>query len=345
MLRTPAASSQSAQAQTLVCALQQRFAQGLESLSRKLGVEQDFQPVEWLRDNGSHGGGIRLETADGGMIGRGSVNVSQVHYDDNPAKQLGSATAISTIIHPCHPLAPSVHIHLSWTEMKNGEGYWRIMADLNPSHENPTATAQYFDALMKAAPEQFDAAVAQGERYFFIPALERHRGYAHFYLEAYNSGDAEVDLALATTVGETAIDTYLVILKDALTDAPAATPEQQQTQLAYHTLYFFQVLTLDRGTTSGLLVHNQNDVGILGSIPAYVDRDLLRSWVNRMQSPQDQLLEGLIAALPETSPCLVDEEVKQRLANVVRNHYITHPEAIAMQASGDVIPPTVKNHS
>jgi len=344
MLRTPAASRQAAQAQTLVSALQQRFAQGLESLSRKMGTEQKFQSVEWLRDNGSHGGGIRLETADGAMIGRGSVNVSQVHYDDNPAKQLGSATAISTIIHPCHPLAPSVHIHLSWTEMKNGNGYWRIMADLNPSHENPAATAQYFDALMRAAPEQFDAAVAQGERYFFIPALERHRGYAHFYLEAYNSGDAEADLTLATKAGETAIDSYLDILRDALTDAPAATAEQQQTQLAYHTLYFFQVLTLDRGTTSGLLVHNQNDVGILGSIPAYVDRDLLSSWVSRMQTPQDQLLEGLIAALPESSSCLVDGAVKQRLANVVRQHYIAHPEAIAMQASGNVIPPTVNNH-
>jgi len=41
----------------------------------------------------------------------------------------------------------------------------------------------------------------------------------------------------------------------------------------------------------------------------------------------------------------VDEAVKQKLAAVVRNHYRTHPEAIAMQASGDVIPPTVHNHS
>lgn len=345
MQRIAATSKQSEQAQTLVSALQQRFTRGLEPLSRNLGTEQLFKAVEWLRDSGSHGGGVRFETADGTMIGRGSVNVSQVHYDDNPAKQLGSATAISTIIHPCHPLAPSVHIHLSWTEMRNGVGYWRMMADLNPSHENPEATAQYFDALRKAAPEQFVEGVAQGERYFFIPALDRHRGYAHFYLEAYNSGDAQADLDLATTIGETAIDTYLDILRDALTDAEAPTVVQQNTQLAYHTLYFFQVLTLDRGTTSGLLVHNQNDIGILGSIPAYIDRDLLKSWVSRMPQPQDQLLNNLIAVLPETSPSLVDETVKQRLANVVREHYTSHPGALALQASADVIPPTVKNHS
>ncbi|MDQ6970370.1 MAG: coproporphyrinogen III oxidase [Mariprofundus sp.] len=344
MQRTPANAPQAAQALMLVTDLQQRFAQGLESLSREFGNEQLFQPVEWFRDNGRHGGGIRLETADGALFGRGSVNVSQVHYDDNPAKALGSATAISTIIHPLHPLAPSVHIHLSWTEMKNGNGYWRLMADLNPSHENPQATTQFMAALKQASPKLFDEAKAQGERYFFIPALERHRGVAHFYLEGYNSGDAQADLDLATAVGQAAIDTYLDILKHALSNAPAATPEQQQTQLAYHTLYFFQVLTLDRGTTSGLLVHDQNDVGILASIPAYVDKELLNAWISNMQSPQDQLLTALITTLPANSPCLINETVKQNLANVVRKHYTIYPQAIAMQASGNIIPPTVNNH-
>jgi len=349
MRQISATSPRAAQALTLVSDLQHRFAQGLESLSRKLGTEQIFHAVEWLRDDGKHGGGVRLEadsleTSDGALFARGSVNVSQVHYDNEPAKQLGSATAISTIIHPCHPLAPSVHIHISWTEMKSGQGYWRIMADLNPSHENSQATAQFFAALKQAAPAQFDAAVAQGERYFFIPALNRHRGVAHFYLEAYNSDDAQADLDLAAEVGKAAIDTYLEILEQALSHAPEASAEQIQTQLAYHTLYFFQVLTLDRGTTSGLLVHDQNDVGILGSIPAYVDKDLLQSWLPNMQPPQDQLLTTLIAALPATSPCLIDAPVKKVLANAVRQHYAAHPEAIAMQASGDIIPPTVKNH-
>ncbi len=344
MQRIPATSAQAAQAHTLVTSLQHRFAQGLESLSRKMGAEQLFHPVEWLRDNGTHGGGIRLETGDGALFGRGSVNVSQVHYDDKPAKQLGSATAISTIIHPCHPLAPSVHIHLSWTEMKSGNGYWRLMADLNPSHEDPAATQQFLAALQQAAPEQFDEAKAQGERYFFIPALNRHRGVAHFYLEGYNSGNAQADLDLATTVGEAAIDSYLDILSHALSNAPTPTKQQQQKQLAYHSLYFFQVLTLDRGTTSGLLVHDQNDVGILGSIPAYVDSALLNTWVDNMQPPQEQLLKALIAALPNSSPCLIDEANKQALAKVVRDHYTAHPEAIAMQASGNMIPPTVNNH-
>ncbi|ATX81298.1 coproporphyrinogen oxidase [Mariprofundus ferrinatatus] len=345
MKRTAAKSESATCAHKLVSSLQTRFVEGLENLATELGSTQRFSPVEWFRDEGIHGGGIRYETADGDLIGRGSVNVSQVHYDDTPEKKLGSASAISTIIHPVNPLAPSVHIHISWTEMKNGGGYWRMMADLNPSNENKQHTAQFFSAMKSAAPEQYNEGVAQGERYFYIPALGRHRGVAHFYLEEYNSGDADTDYHLAKAVGEAAIDTYVDILAQVLRSGEQGTTAQQEMQLAYHTLYFFQVLTLDRGTTTGLLVHDQNDVGIMGSLPAYVDRMLLKSWVDRMQPPQHQLLNALVASLPEENPALVDAEVKRKLASVVRNHYRAHPEAINMQASGNVIPPTVKNHS
>jgi len=348
MTRTPAKSTSASRAHELVITLQQHFVRGLEKLASEMHSMQRFTAVEWMRDAGRHGGGVRYETADGDLFGRGSVNVSQVHYDDMPEKKLGSASAISTIIHPIHPLAPSVHIHISWTEMKDGSGYWRMMADLNPSNEIEVDTQAFLSALNKAAPDQFDEAKAQGERYFYIPALGRHRGVAHFYLENFNSGHAAADLMLAQCVGEAAIDSYLAILNHALNTAPQATDEQQKNQLAYHSLYFFQVLTLDRGTTTGLLVHDQNDVGIMGSLPARVDRSLLASWVERMPAPQDVLLEKLIAALPEnpeTPVCLVDEATKQKLAAEVRAHYHAHPEAIAMQASGEVIPSTVQNHT
>ncbi|MDQ7003599.1 MAG: coproporphyrinogen III oxidase [Ghiorsea sp.] len=344
MKRTYAMSTQAKQALTLVSQLQQRFVKGLEQLSQELNLSQSFQAVEWLRDKGLCGGGIRYETADGSIISRGSVNVSQVHYDHLPEKKLGSATAISTIIHPNKPSSPSVHIHISWTEMKDGSGYWRMMADLNPSNGNLHDKQQYLNALQKAAPKQFKEAVQQGDTYFYIPALKRHRGIAHFYLEEYNTGHAEEDYNLAKAVGEAAIDTYVNILQSSLTNKAPTTKEECAKQLAYHSLYFFQVLTLDRGTTTGLLIHNQNDIGIMGSLPAYVDRDLLQSWVGNMPSPQDKLLQDLIDVLPETSPALVDASVKQKLAQVVRTHYQQHPQAIIMQASGSSIPPTVNNH-
>ncbi len=339
MSRIPANSEQAAQALALVEALQYRFVAGLE----KLGGEK-FTATEWLRDGGRHGGGQRFGITDSALLGRASVNVSQVHYDDEPDRRLGSASAISTIVHPVHPLAPSVHIHISWTEQKDGGGYWRIMADLNPSIANDADRDRFTEALRQAAPGQYAEAAGQGDRYFFIPALNRHRGITHFYLENYSSGDFAADHALALRVGEAAIDTYVSILTDAVADAAEPSEEQRAAQLAYHTLYFFQVLTLDRGTTTGLIVHDQNDVGILGSLPACIDKNLLASWRSRMAEPQDHLLDQLVAALPNQGICVIDETVKQRLADAVRAHYRAYPESLDMQASGNSTPPTIDNH-
>lgn len=344
MKRIPAKSPRAAQALTLVTDLQQRFVTKLNAIGKKYDNGKPYEPTEWLRDEGRHGGGVRFMATDESIFNRASVNISQVQYDDDDTKQLASASAISTIIHPENPLAPSVHIHISWTELKNGSGYWRVMADLNPSIENSADKNQFANKLKQAAPQQYVEAAGQGDRYFFIPALGRHRGITHFYLENYSSGNFDVDMKMARTVGEAAIDTYCDILASAIEKRTSPTEADYKKQLDYHTLYFFQVLTLDRGTTSGLLVHNQNDVGILASLPSHVNRTLLASWKQRMEAPQDSLLQKMMACLTDKEVCPVEDDTKQALANCVRKHYQAHPEAIDMQASGNTKPPTVNNH-
>lgn len=323
--------------------LQQRFVRGLEQLSSPQAHPAAFAAVEWLRDEGRHGGGVRYELGDTPIFDRASVNVSQVHYDDLPDKKLGSATALSTIIHPRHPTAPSVHIHVSWTEMRDGRGYWRAMADLNPCIVHEEDRRSFAQAVRAAAPNEHVGGEAQGDRYFRIPALDRCRGVYHFYLEGLATGDEAADEALALGVGRAAIDVYLGILGRALARAEEPTAEQRAAQLAYHTLYLFQVLTLDRGTTSGLLVHAQNDVGILGSLPSHVDRERLASFAAKVPAPQEKLVNALVDVLPAVGHA-IEERTKRALAEVVRTHYLEHPEALALQASGDIVPPTVANH-
>lgn len=326
----------------LVRELQRYFVTGLESVSSKVEDKVSFEKAEWLRNEGAQGGGDRYFTGGNQVFNRASVNVSHVHYADVTDKALASATAISTIIHPDNPHAPSVHMHFSWTEMKSGDGYWRMMADLNPSLVYAEDKKIFEQALLEGAPEHFEEATAQGAKYFYIPALERHRGVAHFYLEGYDSGDFEKDLLLANTVAKKAIDSYLSILSGALTNRTEISPADRAKQLAYHTLYLLQVLTLDRGTTSGLLIHDQNDLGIMGSLPAKVDKELLQSWIGKMKDPQDKLLESLVSCLPDCGT--VGDEERYKLAIAVREHYQTYPDALAMQASGNIVPPTVKNH-
>jgi coproporphyrinogen III oxidase len=100
---------------------------------------------------------------------------------------------------------------------------------------------------------------------------------------------------------------------------------------------------MDRGTTSGLLVHDQNDIGILGSLPARVDRALLSSWRELVPQPQDELVQAIVNELPESGR--VNDEQKLGLSRAVRRHYKTHPEALELQARAEVLPPTVRNHA
>lgn len=338
MERTHAADARAAKALALVQGLQSRFAAGLGALPGAAA----YRPIEWVRDEGRHGGGVRLVAPNCDAFNRASVNVSQVHYDDEPKRRLSSATALSTIVHPANPRAPSVHIHISWTSMRSGSAYWRMMADLNPAILD-AGDRDAYDAILRAGlGDAHDTGRDNADRYFYIPALKRHRGASHVYLEGHDSGDFEVDLALAKSFGETVTDGYVDLAASAM--ARAWTDEDVAAQRAYHTVYLFQVLTLDRGTTSGLLVHDQNDVGILGSLPAVVDAKLLRSWASLVPEAQVSLVHGLADALGNASEAAVDEASKRDMAQVVRDHYKAHPDALQHQAAGPVIPTTVANH-
>lgn len=347
MTRTASSTPTASAAIALVDELQRHFRVSLEHLAGRVAPDHGpLTSIEWLRDAGRHGGGLRHVAVETPVFNRVALNVSHVHYDDLPERRMRSATALSTIIHPRNPWAPSMHMHISWAELRDASGYFRVMADLNPAIVREPDRERFAANLRAAAPALYEHAAAQGERYFDIPALGRRRGVTHFYLEAHASGDFAADLALARTLGRTTIDTYVDIVERALAEHPSADAAARRSQLDYHTLYLLQVLLLDRGTTSGLLVHDQNDVGIMGSLPAFIDRALLASWRARLPPLQQPLLDAILAALPasEGDACHVDEPARARLAIALREFYRDHPEALELQARGDVVPPTVDNH-
>lgn len=339
---TMSKSQDAIKAYEIVKALQKRFVDKLDDLSAKYGENKKFQEVNWLRNNGVYGGGSRFEARDEVLFNTASVNVSQVHYDEDLTKSLQSASAISTIIHPKNPNVPSIHIHISLTSFKDGNSYWRIMADLNPSLENIEDKKIFDESLKQISKENYEEGTKQGEKYFFIPALNKHRGVSHFYLENYKSEDKQKDFDFALEFGKTVIDTYINIISNAFKTRETFSVQDIKKQLDYHTLYLFQVLTLDRGTTSGLLIHNENDVGIMGSLPKFVNKKLLISWIENMEEVQKTLLEKIISSIDDNG--VINTQTKEKLAQVVRNHYKNNPDALKYQASGTVIPNTVNNH-
>jgi len=217
-----------------------------------------------------------------------------------------------------------------------------MMADLNPSIYKASDKKAFEDVLKKSAPKYYEEASAQGDKYFYIPALERHRGVSHFYLENFTTGNKEEDMKMAQNLGENVVDGYVQIIRDEILSHAEYSQEDRSEQLAYHTLYLFQVLTLDRGTTSGLLVHNENDVGIMGSIPSHVNKKLFLSWKEKTPDEQEGLVDVIADCLDESGS--VENEQKAALAQAAREYYKNNPAALKVQASGHVSVPTVQNH-
>jgi coproporphyrinogen III oxidase len=342
--RTVSENAETIEAVNTIHSLQKYFAENLQTVCSKKDQPLNFKAVEWLRNDGRHGGGVRLEIDSPETFNQASLNFSHIHYSDEPSRSLKSATALSCIVHPRNPMAPSLHLHVSYTDSKVKGGYWRLMADLNPSHLIEMDRELFLREIDVFPDHVLRLGLSQGDKYFFIPALGRTRGVAHFYLEEYTSGNFRDDLELTEKFAKKSIDVYSSVLEKRLNEVPPDLKIAQETQLWYHTLYFFQVLTLDRGTTSGLLVHNQNDVGILGSLPSHVNRNLLIEWISKVPSPQDQLVRDLIACLEPKEIAPVNEPTKANLANAIRLHYKEHPDSLDLQASGFTIPPTVGNH-
>ena len=341
-------SFKSKQAYILVNYLQSYFKEKLNNLSEKYGKAKKFKLKKWSRSVPKEGGGHRFESDDDSLFNRASINVSGVHYNQNDSKKILSADAISSIIHPLSPYAPSIHIHFSYTQNKDESGCFRLMADLNPSIYNEEFKKYFSETLIQTTGKYYSIGSKQGDKYFYIPALKRTRGVKHFYLENFHTDDFENDLKYVKKVALSVINTYIDIIDMVFKENKKWTKYEANQQLDYHSLYFLQVLTLDRGTSLGLLVQDKNDIGIMGSIPAYINKTLLQSWIAKVNHYHKELLKQLISCLKlsygNKNISLIDDETKLKLANTLRQYYKKYPETLVMQASGDILPPTFDNH-
>lgn len=332
-----------AESKLMIDEVQAYFVEKLEALSWDgQTCKGMFLPSSWLRDEGTHGGGKRFGVVDVPLFNRASVNASAVHYDDMPSYPAVSGTALSVIIHPRNPRAPSMHCHFSYTQVRSGKAYWRMISDLNPSLNDPHAKNRFDVALRAECPPQlYDDAKLFGDKYFFIPELNRYRGTSHLFIAELMDKDMSRDaqMKLARTLAKTTIDTYTAIVQEALDSYPATKVQdfEREQQLDYHTVYFYQVLFLDRGTTAGLMAHTENDVGTLASLPNDINASLLASWMARVQAPHDELLRRILAVLPASSgTCHVSDETRQALATTVRNYYLEDKSRTEHQADMDL---------
>ena len=90
--------------------------------------------------------------------------------------------------------------------------------------------------------------------------------------------------------------------------------------------------------THGLLAHNENDVGTLGSLPSAVDGALLASWKAKLAPPQDLLLQRIIDVLParDKGVSQITAPTRAALAATVRQFYREDMTRVRKQADMDM---------
>lgn len=326
-MKTSALSEETKEVNLLFSGLQVYFVSKLNALALKYGEGKSCKSVIWECDKGKHAWGKGYIARDKSLFNQASVQVSEIHYENKKNKTLEASSAFSATIHPDNPHIPSMHISVSWEKMEEGKGCWQFMADLNPSLLNESALDQniFYQTIKESAGRFYEEGILNGDTYFYIPEVGRHRGVSHYYLENYSTGKFEEEKAFILAFYESVFDTYLSIFSAKIMLQPTYTEEKKEEQLAYHTLYLFHVLIRDRGTMSALLDHDQNDAGILASLPSHINRDILSLWGEKMPVPQDLLLNQILKVLPKIVPTPVDEKCKRSLANTIRKHYKKYP--------------------
>ncbi len=327
-MKISAQSEEAKEVNLLFSGLQVYFVSKLNALALQFGEGKSCKSVMWECEKGKCGGGKRYEAKDKALFNHASIDVSEIHYEDKKNKTLESTSVdYNATIHPDNPHIPSLHLSVSWEKIKEEKACWHLIADFNPSILNEAALDQniFSETVKKLTGRFYEEGILNGDTYFYISEAGRHRGVSHYYLKNYSTGNFEEEKAFIFAFYESLIDCYLSIFSAKIMLQPTYTEEKKEEQLAYHTLYLFHVLTRDRGTRSALLDHDQNDVGILASLPSHINRDILSLWVEKMTAPHDLLLKQILKVLPKVVPTPVDEKCKKLLANTIRKHYKKYP--------------------
>lgn len=326
-MRISAQSEELKEVELLLSGLQLYFVSKLNAMALQFGEGKSCKSITWDYDKGKHGGGKQYGARDRSLFDHASVDVSSVHYTEVKNIALDMMTVFRTTIHPNNPHIPSMHFSVSWEKMKEKKGGWHIMADLNPSilGESVLDKNIFTETLKNTMDYLYDEGTVHGDNYFNIPVLGRQRGVSHFYLEGYDGGHFEEDKALILKAGESIIKSYMEILSSKSKEYPTFTQEKKEEQLAYHTLYFFQILLFDKVTVKDLMLHDQNDLGVLASLPSHINKNILALWVEKISAPQDLLLKQILKVLPNVVPTPINEKSKKALAHAIRKHYKKYP--------------------
>ncbi|MCC5870996.1 MAG: oxygen-dependent coproporphyrinogen oxidase [Gammaproteobacteria bacterium] len=208
------------------------------------------------------------------------------------------ATAISLIVHPRNPYAPTTHMNLRFflVDAESGEDpvwYFGGGFDLTPYYGfEEDAVHWHAEARAACVPfgtELYPRLKEWCDRYFYLEHRDEQRGIGGIFFDDWTAGGFDSAFAFTRSVGEHFLSAYLPILAKRK-DTPYGERERDF-QLYRRGRYAEFNLAIDRGTRYGLQSGRRIE-SVLASLPP------LAAWKYNWQpepgSPEARLTEWFI---------------------------------------------------
>lgn len=244
-----------------------------------------FRRDSWSRAGG--GGGLSCILQNGTIFEKAGVNISTVmgtlSSEAMRSLKLGGqaehehsaafyATGVSVVIHPHHPLIPTVHANYRYFELGDGraDGSWWFGggSDLTPAYLIE-ADAIHFHRTLKEVCDRYDPAFyprfkKNCDDYFYLPHRCEHRGIGGIFFDHLHERSPEFYLAFVTDCARAFVPSYFPMV-ELRKEMPVRAKQKAWQQLRRGRYVEFNLL-YDRGTTFGLKTGGRVE-SILMSLP------------------------------------------------------------------------------
>ncbi|MEM1435479.1 MAG: oxygen-dependent coproporphyrinogen oxidase [Pseudomonadota bacterium] len=268
-----AADIQAAPVREYFLALQALICERLEAVDGEARFSLEPLPTP--------GGGLAQPRvlADGAQIEKAAVQFTHSVGDSLPpaaternpqlAGHRFEAVAISLIVHPRNPYAPTTHMNLRFFLVHAAQPVWYFGGgfDLTPYYGFEEDAQHWHRCAQEASGAHYPALKQACDDYFFLPHRDEQRGIGGVFFDDWTEGGFPEAFAMTQRIGDAFLPAYVPILERRL-----ATPygdRERQWQLYRRGRYVEFNLVWDRGTKYGLQSGRRIE-SVLASLPPLV---------------------------------------------------------------------------
>lgn len=176
------------------------------------------------------------------------------------------AVAISLIVHPRNPMAPTTHMNLRFFFVEADEPVWYFGGgfDLTPCYGFTEDVVHWHRTAKIATGRHYPAFKSACDTYFYLPHREECRGVGGIFFDDWSEGGFDASFDLVQHIGDAFLPAYAPLLEQRST--MSFDDHQRQWQLYRRGRYAEFNLVWDRGTRYGLQSGRRVE-SVLASLP------------------------------------------------------------------------------